>query len=589
MRAALRPAWLMLLVALLASVAACSGATSTPQVYGTPPPTPPIVRAHTPCGPHTTNPVSLTMYYGSEKQAWMEDVVRAFNSAHYVACDGPISVRAIPIGSGDSMEEILAGQIQPDIWSPAGSVWITLLNDAWQQKHGKDFVGSGASDALSLVTSPVVIAMWQPLAQALGWPKKALGWSDIAALASNPQGWAAYGHPEYGAFKFGHTHPDTSNSGLDSVLAEYYAAAGKTRDLTTDDISNSKTRAYLAGIESSVIHYGESTGFFATEMFNRGPSFLSAAVMYESLVVQSYDTAEYPKAKSFPPVVAIYPKEGTFLSDHPYTIPQAPWVSTAKRTSAELFNDYLLAQPQQAKALRYGFRPAVTKVAPLSAPVDAAHGVDPAQPSSLLQIPGAQLIRQIKSSWDEQRRKVSVMLVLDESGSMNDSLNGKRKIDAAKEGLKSFVSLLGDADQVGLTVFSDSAQVLDGIAPLGDQRAQLNHAIDGIRANGSTRLYDTVAEQVDALKSTSGSSIKAVVVLTDGLDNGSHRSSTDLANQLNDNGANAGNALKVFTIAYGSDADKTGLQRIAQASGGDEYDGNPDNIKRVFLAISRFF
>jgi hypothetical protein len=31
------------------------------------------------------------------------------------------------------------------------------------------------------------------------------------------------------------------------------------------------------------------------------------------------------------------------------------------------------------------------------------------------------------------------------------------------------------------------------------------------------------------------------------------------------------------------------LQRIAQASGGDEYDGNPDNIKRVFLAISRFF
>ncbi len=85
MRAALRPVWLMLLAALLASVAACSGATSTPQVYGTPPPTPPVVRAHTPCGPHTTNPVSLTMYYGSEKQAWMEDVVRAFNSAHYVA------------------------------------------------------------------------------------------------------------------------------------------------------------------------------------------------------------------------------------------------------------------------------------------------------------------------------------------------------------------------------------------------------------------------------------------------------------------------------------------------------------------------
>src|SRR5262249_40951105 len=137
--------------------------------------------------------------------------------------------------------------------------------------------------------------------------------------------------------------------------------------------------------------------------------------------------------------------------------------------------------------------------------------------------------------------------------------------------------------------FSDSAQVLAPVAPVGNQRDQLNHIIDGIRANGSTRLYDTIAEQVNALKATSGTSIRVVVVLTDGLDNLSQRSSTDLADQLNDKGADAGNGLKVFTIAYGDDADKSGLQRIAQASGGDEYAGNPDNIKRVFLAISRFF
>jgi len=111
----------------------------------------------------------------SEKQAWIQDVVQTFNSRQYVACDGPITVKAVPIGSGDSMERILAGTIRPDIWSPAGSVWITLLNDAWRTKNGKDFVGSGATDALSLVTSPVVIAMWQPLAEALGWPNKPLG------------------------------------------------------------------------------------------------------------------------------------------------------------------------------------------------------------------------------------------------------------------------------------------------------------------------------------------------------------------------------------------------------------------------------
>ena len=590
MRAHLRSITAVSLLLVLFVLAACNSSTSAPVSYGTPPPAPPVVHSHTPCAAHTSNPITLTMYYGSEKQAWIEDVVRTFNSRHYIACDGPINVRAIPIGSGDSTEQILQGKIQPDIWSPAGSVWVTLLNDAWHAKNGKDFVGSGATDALPLVSSPIVIAMWRPLAEALGWPKKPIGWADLAALSTDPRGWGAYGHSEYGAFKFGHTHPDTSNSGLDSVIAEYYAAANKTRDLTTADITNSGARAFVRKVESSVIHYGDSTGFFATEMFNRGPSFLSAAVMYESLVVESYDAAQYPNAKNYPPVVAIYPKEGTFLSDHPFTIPQAPWVSVSKRAAAELFADYLLDKPQQAKALQYGFRPAATNAVPLAAPIDAAHGVDPQQPASLLQVPGAQLIRQIKSSWDEQRRKVSVMLVLDRSGSMNDAIGGKSKIAAAKDGMKAFISLLSDSDEVGITVFSDSAQVLAPVAPLGSQRDQLNHLVDGIQAGGATRLYDTIGEQVDALKALDTSSnIKAVVVLTDGLDTASQRNVGDLSSHLSATGNDAGNSLKVFSIAYGSDADKDGLTQIAHASGGEEYDGNPDNIRLVYLAISRFF
>jgi Ca-activated chloride channel family protein len=581
---------LILLVSLLSlpPLASCGGPAA--QDYGTPPPSPPAVHSHTPCQGHSSSPISLNMYYGSEKQAWIEDVTKTFNASHYVACDGPITIRATPIGSGDSMEEILSGAIKPDIWSPAGSVWLTLANDAWRQKNnGKELVGSGATDALSVVSSPVVIAMWKPLAEALGWPNKQIGWSDIANLAGKSDGWGAHGHAEYGAFKFGHTHPDTSNSGLDAVLAEYYAAVGKSRDLSAEDVSKSQTRDFIGTIESAVTHYGESTGFFADEMFNRGPDYLSAAVMYESLVAASYDPAQYPNAKKYPPVVAIYPKEGTFLSDHPFVIPQASWVSVSKRAAAEIFADYLLDKPQQIKALKYGFRPATPQAVPLAAPIDSAHGVDPSQPASLLQVPGAQLIRQIKAGWDEQRRKVSVMIVLDRSGSMNDAVNNKSKIDAARDGLKSFIGLLSDADQVGLTVFSDNAQVLSPVEPLSGRRDQLLSTVDSVKAEGKTRLYDTVAEQVDALKKNNESTIKAVVVLTDGLDTSSQRSVDDVVNQVNGSGSNSGNGLKIFTIAYGDDADKDGLTRIAHASGGEEYDGNPDNIRRVFLAISRFF
>ncbi len=53
-----------------------------------------------------------------------------------------------------------------------------------------------------------------------------------------------------------------SNSGLIAVLAEAYAGAGKTRDLTLSDVDAPATRQFLREAESSVVHSGRSTGFF---------------------------------------------------------------------------------------------------------------------------------------------------------------------------------------------------------------------------------------------------------------------------------------------------------------------------------------
>ncbi len=580
---ALRP---LLIVFALLVLASCNNAPPPKQTAQTPP-----GGGQIQCSEHSSNPVTLSMYYGSEKQAWIEDVVKDFNSQHYAACDGPITVNATPIGSGASMQQILDGTIQPDIWSPAGSVWLTLLNAQWQQKHGTTLIGTGPNDTPSLVTSPVVIAMWKPEAEALGWPNKPIGWADIAAISTNPQGWAAYGHPEWGDFKFGHTHPDYSNSGLDAIIAENYAAVGKTRGLTADDVNNATTKDFVANVESSIIHYGDSTGFFATRMFNNGPNYLSAVVMYESLVVESSDKTLYPNLPE--PVVAIYPKEGTFNSDHPFAILQASWVTPAKQAAAMAFRNFLLAPAQQRKALQYGFRPSDLNI-PLSAPIDSAHGVDPNQPQSLLQVPSADVINAIKSSWDQQRRKADVMLILDRSGSMTNLIGGVSKIDAAKQGLTEFVNLLGDSDGLGLTTFSDSADVLTPVSPLGPKRQDVLNLINNISAGGNTRLFDTIAEQYQALQALPSKHIKALVVLTDGVDNISQRTIDQLIQQITPSGANAGEGIKIFTIAYGDpnkqgDVDTTSLQRIADATGGTESFGSPQTIQQVYLTISEFF
>ena len=574
------PIYLLLLLVL----AACS-TTTTPNTSNQRPAQTPANQSFQ-CSAHSSNPVTLTMSYGSEKEAWINDVVATFNSQNITACDGPITVKAVPLGSGQSMQEIVAGTIQPDIWSPAGGVWLALINSQWRAKHGSDLIDTSANSSPSLVTSPVVIAMWKPEAEALGWPNKAIGWADIAALSTNPRGWAAYGHPEFGDFKFGHTHPDYSNSGLDAVIAENYAAVGKVRALTVADVNNAQTKDFVANVESSIIHYGDSTGFFADKMFSNGPGYLSAAVMYESLVVQANDGKTYPHLAY--PVVAIYPREGTFYSDHPFAIPQASWVTPAKKAAALKFRDFLLAPAQQRKALQYGFRPANLSV-PVGAPIDTAHGVDPNQPSTLLQVPSVDVVNAIQASWNEQRRKVDVMLILDRSGSMNDKIGDISKLEAAKQGLVEFVNLLGDSDGLGMTVFSDSTDVLTPVTLLGPKRQNVLNTINGIVTDGQTRLFDTIAEQVSALQALPSKHIKAIVVLTDGMDNISHRSRSQLVSQITPSGENAGEGIKAFTIAYGSDADVSGLSAIANATGGQEYAGTPQNIRQVYLQISEFF
>ena len=121
--------------------------------------------------------------------------------------------------------------------------------------------------------TPLVIAMWEPMARALGWPQKKLGFADVLKLATSGKGWAAYGKPEFGPFKLVHTNPDFSTSGLSAVVAEYFAALGKKEGLTEKDIANPKARKQVRDIERSIVHYGDTTLFIADQLKQEGPGY----------------------------------------------------------------------------------------------------------------------------------------------------------------------------------------------------------------------------------------------------------------------------------------------------------------------------
>src|SRR5262249_56324682 len=110
-------------------------------------------------------------------------------------------------------------------------------------------------------------------------------------------------------------------------------------------------------------------------------------------------------------------KEGRVGSDPPYVVLDLPSVSAEQREAAAAFRSFLLSPPIQKLALeRHGFRPVDTAIA-LSAPLDAAHGLDPLQPKNVLPNPPVAVTRRILDTFEDVKRPVSVTFVLDTSGS----------------------------------------------------------------------------------------------------------------------------------------------------------------------------
>jgi Ca-activated chloride channel family protein len=80
-----------------------------------------------------------------------------------------------------------------------------------------------------------------------------------------------------------------------------------------------------------------------------------------------------------------------------------------------------------------------------------------------------------------------------------------------------------------------------------------------------------------------------MVVLTDGQDTASTATLQQVIDQIQASQGEGGNAIKIFTIAFGSDADKSVLQQIADPSGGKQYDSSPETIQKIYDDIATFF
>src|SRR5215211_9074620 len=511
----------------------------------------------------TEGSLRVSFVYSPEKEKLLKPLIREFNERQEKVGDKAVFVRGEVVSSGEAEAKIADGGLEPVIWSPASSLWGRLLDFEADQPLAPD-------DNPSIVRTPLVIAMWEPFARALGWPKEKLGFEQIIKLARSNQGFAAYGHPELGRFKLVHTNPDFSTSGLEAVVAEYYAATGKKEGLTEAEVTGSDARAVVRDIERSIVHYGDTTLFIADQMRKGGPGYASAVAMEEVTLL------DFNRHRgSQPRLVALYPPEGTFYSDNPFIVLDAPWVSATEKRAAGMFADFLADEISPELAARFGFRPADLKQKPVP-PVSRANGADPSEPKRVLGLPEPRVLAKVKRTWRADRKPANVLLVLDTSGSMSQ----EDRLTRAKQGLGTFFREVSPNDRVGLTTFSDRIQPLVPVSPFRANRARLRQVVGELIADGGTAVFDATIAGFRRVRSLRDEArINAVVVLTDGEDTDSNADAQDVVDQVRGQG-DSSQQVRVFTIAYSAEAGgaAAALSAIAKASGGQPYTGDTEDI-----------
>jgi Ca-activated chloride channel homolog len=182
----------------------------------------------------------------------------------------------------------------------------------------------------------------------------------------------------------------------------------------------------------------------------------------------------------------------------------------------------------------------------------------------------------------EQRRPLTVALVLDRSGSMQGD-----KLTMAKRATLAALDRLDERDQAAVVVFDDRIDVLQGAAPATAAMKEHVRALLGrTEARGSTALHEGWATGCraivgDALPERAGR-LARLMLLTDGIANVGVTDVERIASEADGVRERAG--ISTSTFGIGADYNESLLAPMATAGGGQFHHlRTTDDIARAFL------
>ena len=189
-----------------------------------------------------------------------------------------------------------------------------------------------------------------------------------------------------------------------------------------------------------------------------------------------------------------------------------------------------------------------------------------------LEFSGAEVTQGLETYKKEKDngRDIIAVFVADCSGSMDGE-----PMQQLKSSLSNGLSYINDNNYVGLVSYSNSVTVELPIAQLDlNQRSYFQGAIDNMNAIGGTSTYEALvvaAKMIQDEKVNHPDAKCMIILLSDGYANGDLTIS-DIQNPIRDS------EIPIYTISYGSDADREELQAVSNINEAASINADSDDI-----------
>lgn len=436
---------------------------------------------------------------------------------------------------------------RPALWIPASSIPSARL----QALAGKQIV----SDARSLVTSPVVLAVRPPLAEALGQQT----WAALPPLQTNPAALDVMNLPGWGSLRLALPIDGASD-------ATYLAAEAVATSSAPPDAPPTAGLGPVSALLGGQPRLADNTAAGAFNALIAPGDPAAAAVHAVALTEQQLFSraSELPDAKNT--VAEWIPAGPVAVADFPTVLLAGDWLSEEQQSAASEFARFM-AKPEQLDVLaKAGFRAQGT-----TPPGNDVVGF----PALAATLPVADDATRAAIAAAVTPAAASTTTVVLGQGLTGDE-GGRPRLANVAAALSNRIRALPPGAVVGLWTFdgADSRPVVP-TGPLSDdvggqpRSAALTGLLDGLTPTGGGAVSFTTLPRAytDALANYLPGQPNSILVITQGPHTDKTLDGAGLQNYLQ-SAADPNRPVTINVIDFGGDPDRPVWEAVTQLSGG---------------------